>query len=423
MNPTARPTAFAAAAAFLLLSASGTHPATIRVPADQPTITAGLAAAVAGDEVVVACGDYSEQHLVVPSGVTLRSATGGFNCVHLTSALHNYHLVRIDTASNVLVQGFSLRSRGARSIVILNSSGVRIENCEFRGSDTRFGGILDIEDSQVTATGCHFENNYLRPLGGSSQVRADGNVSLVDCSFAYTSAIIGYPNAAVAFSGNGPHQVRDTVFDDIWGTCISVTGCEVTVEATRFWKGSHAPYAVAPIVGVASGGILTFRNCVAESTGWGDDPWSPPDGVNECFGVSGGGTLRFESCTVTGAESYFGVVWNENARVEVARSIFVGSRAQSVFRSLGGSLAMTCVNVYASSGAVFGGSTPPDTQGVFSADPLFCDPVHGDYRLAADSPCLPGATPCGDLVGALAVGCGAVAVEATSWGKIKNLYR
>ncbi|RPJ41534.1 MAG: hypothetical protein EHM19_11710 [Candidatus Latescibacterota bacterium] len=66
-------------------------------------------------------------------------------------------------------------------------------------------------------------------------------------------------------------------------------------------------------------------------------------------------------------------------------------------------------------------------NGNFSADPLFCDAPLGDFTLAATSPCLPGHHPDGDdcdLVGALGEGCaGGTAVEQTSWGGIKSLFR
>ena len=38
------------------------------------------------------------------------------------------------------------------------------------------------------------------------------------------------------------------------------------------------------------------------------------------------------------------------------------------------------------------------------ADPLFCDPDNGDFRLAEGSPCSPDSSECG-LIGALGVGC------------------
>jgi hypothetical protein len=49
-----------------------------------------------------------------------------------------------------------------------------------------------------------------------------------------------------------------------------------------------------------------------------------------------------------------------------------------------------------------------DLGGIFRADPRFCG--DGDYRLRADSPCLPGQQPAGaegcGLVGAHGQGCG-----------------
>jgi len=70
-------------------------------------------------------------------------------------------------------------------------------------------------------------------------------------------------------------------------------------------------------------------------------------------------------------------------------------------------------------------SYQPDLGGNFSLDPLFCDPENGDYKLDCNSPCLPGNHPdgvdCG-LIGALGQGCGATAVEQTSWGRIKALF-
>ena len=52
-----------------------------------------------------------------------------------------------------------------------------------------------------------------------------------------------------------------------------------------------------------------------------------------------------------------------------------------------------------------------DENCVFT-DPLFCDPVNGDWSLDAASPCLPEHSPCGELIGALGHGCGTTPVGA-----------
>jgi hypothetical protein len=59
-----------------------------------------------------------------------------------------------------------------------------------------------------------------------------------------------------------------------------------------------------------------------------------------------------------------------------------------------------------------------------NSDPLFCDRAGEVFTLCENSPCLPGATwP--QLVGAHGQGCPPCesAVEPTSWGAIKALYR
>jgi hypothetical protein len=63
--------------------------------------------------------------------------------------------------------------------------------------------------------------------------------------------------------------------------------------------------------------------------------------------------------------------------------------------------------------------------GNFSADPLLCDAANGDYSLQASSPCAEGHQPtydCEDYIGAFTVGCGS-AVEATTWGTVKSLFK
>lgn len=56
-------------------------------------------------------------------------------------------------------------------------------------------------------------------------------------------------------------------------------------------------------------------------------------------------------------------------------------------------------------------------------DPLFCDPASGDLTLAETSPCLPSGNVWAAQIGAHGEGCSQPAVEETSWGAIKALYR
>jgi hypothetical protein len=90
----------------------------------------------------------------------------------------------------------------------------------------------------------------------------------------------------------------------------------------------------------------------------------------------------------------------------------------------GGIVELVCSDVRTA--GVEGGGTVIGSD-FLDADPLFCDPfacasapaTAGDYRVASTSPAL--LQPCGAMgVGGAAC---AVAVEPTSWGSLKALYR
>jgi len=59
-----------------LLTSSAAAQTTIRVPADQPTIQAGIGAALAGDKVLVAPGTYAERITFSGKAITVASEMG-----------------------------------------------------------------------------------------------------------------------------------------------------------------------------------------------------------------------------------------------------------------------------------------------------------------------------------------------------------
>lgn len=69
----------------------------------------------------------------------------------------------------------------------------------------------------------------------------------------------------------------------------------------------------------------------------------------------------------------------------------------------------------------WGGGVDPSTN--FSLEPRYCAPEVDNFRVASNSPLLPGSNSCNWLIGAFGEGCGTVSVEPSSWGKVKSLYR
>jgi len=73
-----------------------------------------------------------------------------------------------------------------------------------------------------------------------------------------------------------------------------------------------------------------------------------------------------------------------------------------------------CSDVYGNEGGDWTGCIEDlEEPNNISLDPLFCSPNARDFRLASASPCLPGKSPCGSLIGAYDQGC----EDATGCGR------
>jgi hypothetical protein len=156
-------------------------------------------------------------------------------------------------------------------------------------------------------------------------------------------------------------------------------------------------------------------------------------------GVAGGccilgGSMQFINCTISGNQGADGgglyVYYPTTAALEnciLWGNCASGSGDEAFLEQASTVLALTCSDV--DSSGISGPGAVQYLSGNLFVNPLFCDPADcsaapttaGDYRLAANSPCLD-APGCG-LVGALEQGCGPIPVEASSWGWIKSLYR
>jgi predicted outer membrane repeat protein len=113
------------------------------------------------------------------------------------------------------------------------------------------------------------------------------------------------------------------------------------------------------------------------------------------------------------------------ASAELENTILAFStQGPAVYCNVAGSVTLTCSDVYGNAGGDWTGciASQAGVNGNFSADPRFCDRPGGDYTLESGSPCLdaPGCGP----VGALGQGCGgSTAVEETTWGGVKRIFR
>ncbi|MDH4157695.1 MAG: DUF1565 domain-containing protein [candidate division Zixibacteria bacterium] len=133
--------------------------------------------------------------------------------------------------------------------------------------------------------------------------------------------------------------------------------------------------------------------------------------------VISGGAMRCKSCTPTVSHcTFYGNSAPTGAAVFCIASgsphlnncvvaCSAGGAAIDAYEATSQPL-LVCCDVYGNGGGDW--TTIEDQAGAngnMSADPSFCEPAAGDFRISSTSPCAPENNDCGTLVGALGVGC------------------
>ena len=137
-------------------SALSTKSRVIRVPEDQPTIAAAMAAAQPGDTVKLAAGTYKET-LVLKNGVRV---VGGPSTLDATG-LDNGIVGDASVTSGASVEGLTVQNSTYQGVYIGGSKGVRLSNCIIRASgiESQSAGLrsdaaqLSIENSEISGSG------------------------------------------------------------------------------------------------------------------------------------------------------------------------------------------------------------------------------------------------------------------------------
>jgi len=146
---------------FGLLLAPAAFGVTIHVPSDQPTIRAGIQAAVFGDTVLVAPGTYYEHDLPMKSGICLRSESG-----EMTDTI--------------------IDAQGLGRVMACVSAGdhARIEGFTFTGGHMAndYGAGIFFRNASPTIARCRFTGNTAEP-GGSAIYCASASPSFYQCVF------------------------------------------------------------------------------------------------------------------------------------------------------------------------------------------------------------------------------------------------
>ncbi|MEZ4647971.1 MAG: hypothetical protein R3E97_04150 [Candidatus Eisenbacteria bacterium] len=238
-----------------------------------------------------------------------------------------------------------------------------VARCEFQGNvaTVDHAGALYLDHLNYDVVDCRFEGNRA-PREGGAIWALDGVRRFENCDFFGNSAQAG---GAVFYHHHELTMVSCTLVDNrattIGGAVAAgYTGIlnqplyEHSFEQCTFVNNDASP---------DGGAIYFLDNGPADGSGY------TKASVVRCLIVNGNG----------GA-----VHWD-------------GGAHQDVF--------VDCTNAYNNGPDEYGDEILCSEECIFD-DPLFCDPADGDFRLSGESPCTPENSPCGELIGALEVGCG-----------------
>jgi len=118
-----------------------------------------------------------------------------------------------------------------------------------------------------------------------------------------------------------------------------------------------------------------------------------------------------------------GIALQSSAAPLIHQNIIAFSSAGAGIACIGGvNPTVSCNDIYGNAGG--DGFCGTDGGGNGSTDPQFCGVTGSGYLyIQSDSPCAPGQSICGSLVGALGVNCFTVPTEENTWGAIKELFQ
>lgn len=400
------------------------HATLIRVPADEPTLQAALAAALDGDTLLVAPGTYAgtaNTNLDLAGKNIVMIGEGGAAATILEGG-HGETFGMAFRAGNGLatvVEGFTLRG--------------------FVGYSTGLeeGALICYPGSAPNLRNLRIEDNQA-PIGGYDYTRGSGLFSwsasptLIDCRFANNRATYG---GAVRIDGGEPQFIRVEFVANRanQGGAVHGTGSDARFEHCSFaqneavetgdqWSSAPGSGGAAFAAGLAFVDCLFVENRADSARDVNGHPIAAA-GEGGALRIEGGAFI--ERCTFVGntAEADAATpppgaaVHIVDGSATITASILAGANAgATAIRCAPGSgtADATCSVFWDNPGGNAGGdcADPVGADGNLEADPRFCDPLAGDYALDADSPCLPAHNACGLLIGAFGQGCGSTAAEA-----------
>ena len=149
---------------------------TVHVPADQPTIQAGIEAAVNGDTVLVARGTYTENLDLTGKTITVRSELGVMVTIIDGAQSGSTITFQSTETTETVVSGFTIRNGSGTGdgdytygggVYFRDGASGTIESCTITENRADDGGGVWLEDAASIFTNCLFSLNRATSWGGA----------------------------------------------------------------------------------------------------------------------------------------------------------------------------------------------------------------------------------------------------------------
>ena len=179
----------------LILSADPTQAATIHIPADHATIQAGIDAAIDGDLVLVAAGDYVENIDFLGKAITLQSEAGAASTAIDGDRAGSVVTFAADESGASVLEGFTIRNGEGTYFktdiaewlvvgggVFCDAASPTITRCTITENRADEGaGIFCFDASPAIANGS-ISGNYAHRDGGGIACRSAASPAITRCS-------------------------------------------------------------------------------------------------------------------------------------------------------------------------------------------------------------------------------------------------
>lgn len=342
---------------ILLLLSSPAMAKVIHVPADQPTIQAGITAASNGDTVLVSAGTYFENINFNGKAITVTSASGPAATVIDGSKSQSYAATVTFSSNETLssvISGFTIQNGSQGEVYIYFASPTIMGNV-ITDTQQRFGVGINV----YVGGGGSIQGNMITNTSGGIGTTVDSGLQIIG------NLITGGRSTGIGLSpANGSEIIQQNSILGNAGTGIYYDPISGGAELIQnFVGGNQGPGVYWQ--GIA-GPVVVVSNTVA----------------NNQVGCCGNGS-ELDAFPLNGS-----VTLQNNLMVATGDTPAVNCNYQAA------PAAFTNNDIYSAGAGAYGSGCPDQTgaNGNISADPLFVELLSGNFHIQAGSPAVKAGT-------------------------------